>query len=354
MRNQVKREPTRSAEAYDSYLRGKYELLGQLIQPGVGSNAIPTLERAVALDDQFALAYAALSRACVSKYFYSKPEQTHDLELKAAKSFERALDLAPNLAEAHFAKGYFFWTPSQHWQVETAIKEERVALDLSPQSQEISDHLTLIYLHLGLFQNAGLLAAHAARSNPLHPLTHFLEANALFWQGQDADAVQIWQSIPNAWGANFVMHSYQAVALMNLGRTNEAANLIADALRKDPSDPGGLFKSVQAILLARQGDKAGASQKIAAASRQRNGFGLFPHALYNIAAAFALLDEPENAMKFLREAAADGFPCYPFFKVDVNLNHLRSRDDFNKFLAEQQKLHEVFEAKYKERSSTGG
>src|SRR5260221_128181 len=139
---------------------------------------------------------------------------------------------------------------------------------------------------MGLFAEASDLTTQAIMSNPLNPLTRFLEANAYFWQGKDEEAVTVWESVPNAIEGNFIMNSYRCVALINLGRVDKANSLIQAALA---TDTGGLFASVRALLLAKQGDTVGATKQIDAALAKRGRFGHFHHALYNIAAAQALL-----------------------------------------------------------------
>jgi len=57
---------------------------------------------------------------------------------------------------------------------------------------------------------------------------------------------------------------------------------------------------------------------------------------YNIASAYALLKKPEQAIKWLQTAAYDGFPCYPLFENDANLNNLRKDERFIAFMAKLQ------------------
>ena len=45
----------------------------------------------------------------------------------------------------------------------------------------------------------------------------------------------------------------------------------------------------------------------------------------------------EEAVRWLREAAETGFPCYPLFARDPNLDPIRQDPRFQAFLAEMQK-----------------
>ena len=51
--------------------------------------------------------------------------------------------------------------------------------------------------------------------------------------------------------------------------------------------------------------------------------------------AYALMNEREQAIKWLDVTADDGFPCYPLFEKDANLDNLRQDARFVRFLAKQ-------------------
>jgi len=62
-------------------------------------------------------------------------------------------------------------------------------------------------------------------------------------------------------------------------------------------------------------------------------FEHFHHTTYNIASAYALLNKPDEALKWLQFTADDGFPCYPLFLKDATLNSLRNNERFIAFMA---------------------
>jgi TolB-like protein len=349
-RARLGKKPTSSPAAYDAYLHARFELRGFVARPGVaGTTAIQLLEAAVQWDPDFAAAFAQLGRAYVAEYFYNDPAKKSSLEGKAKVAIERALQLDRDLADAHFAMGYFHWTPSQGWDHTGAIRELARALELSPYWDEAQDQLILVYLHVGLMEAGTELANRAVRDNPLNPLTQYMVANALFWQCKYQEAENTWKLIPKDLMVNFVENSYRAVALINLGRTNEAERVIDEAAASDPQAPrdrGGLFASAQALLLAKQGRKAEAMAKIQLALQQQKGFGHFHHALYVIASAYALMNQEREALQALEDVAQDGFPCYPLFRDDSNLDSLRRTTEFKRFLAKQEKLYNEFEKEF--------
>ena len=50
--------------------------------------------------------------------------------------------------------------------------------------------------------------------------------------------------------------------------------------------------------------------------------------------------QAEEAVRWLREAAATGFPCYSLFATDPNLDPIRQHLAFQAFMAELQKTSE--------------
>jgi hypothetical protein len=73
--------------------------------------------------------------------------------------------------------------------------------------------------------------------------------------------------------------------------------------------------------------------KVRLAGEKGGGFGHFHHTAYNFATAYALIKNPNQAIKWLEAAASDGFPCYPFFESDHNLDSLRQDGRFIEFMA---------------------
>jgi len=90
---------------------------------------------------------------------------------------------------------------------------------------------------------------------------------------------------------------------------------------------------VQAVLAASAGQELKAENKIKLAVERGKGFGHFHHTAYHIACAYALMNKPEQAIKWLEVASEDGFPCYPLFESDSNFAKLRQDARFVTFLA---------------------
>jgi len=316
-------------EAYDHYLRGRFYLNRQ--NKADNEAAITALEHAVATDPTFAAAYAELAQAYVWKLFLFAPGD-RQWEEKAFVATEKAIALDPNSAVAHLARGRLLWTPANHFPHEKAIREYRHALTLNPSLDEARNQLALVYCHIGAFDEALQESQKAINTNPNNNLAQLRIGQTLNFQGKYEQALSVLRAVPQ--DANPALVGYQiAWALFNLGRKEEASATLEQLLRDYPEDSGGLFTSLQAVLAVSAGQERTAEDKIKSAIERGKGFGHFHHTAYHIACAYALMNKREQAIKWLQAAAEDGFPCYPLFEKDSNLDNLRQDARFVAFMA---------------------
>jgi TolB-like protein/DNA-binding winged helix-turn-helix (wHTH) protein/lipopolysaccharide biosynthesis regulator YciM len=330
--------PSVNAEAYDHYLRGQFYLYRQTREDNEA--AIAALEQAVVSEPNFAAAYADLAQAYVWKIFLFKPGEKQ-LEEKAFVAVEKALALDPDAAVAYLARGRLLWTPANHFPHDRAIMEYRKALSLNPSLDEARNQLALVYCHIGAFAEALQESQLALATNPNNNLAQFRIAQTLNFQGKYDEALSALRTIRPDANPALVGHQ-MAWALFNLGRKEDALALLEQLLKDHPEDTGGVFTSIQAVLAASAGQERLAEDKIKSAIEKGKGFGHFHHTAYQIACAYALMNKPELAIKWLETAAEDGFPCYPLFERDTNLDNLRQDARFIAFLAKQKQQWEHY------------
>jgi eukaryotic-like serine/threonine-protein kinase len=118
---------TSNSDAYDAYLEGRF-LWNKRTESDV-RKAIKFLEHAIALDPQFAEAWAGLADSYVVLPFYSLVS-TRDTLPKAREAARRALELKPEFGPAHATLAYALMVDLQ-WA--DADAEYRRAIALSPE-----------------------------------------------------------------------------------------------------------------------------------------------------------------------------------------------------------------------------
>ena len=132
VKQQFGKKPTANLEAYEYYLRGsQYYELGQTEQNTRA--AVQLYEQAVGLDPAFALAYARLSQVHSAMWWYYWDRSQQRVSLAKA-AVDRALNLQPDLAEAHRALGiYYYWCQLEY---ERALEQLAVSRKAKPGDSE--------------------------------------------------------------------------------------------------------------------------------------------------------------------------------------------------------------------------
>jgi len=125
-------------ESYEAYLMGQYQLKKETVEGARA--ALPHFEEAIARDPDNALAYAGLAEVYGGwgRIFGSAEEA----EAKAEAAALKALELDDTLAEAHFALAYVKFYAQWDWQA--AGREFERALELNPNLSEAHHN----YAHL--------------------------------------------------------------------------------------------------------------------------------------------------------------------------------------------------------------
>jgi hypothetical protein len=97
---------------------------------------------------------------------------------------------------------------------------------------------------------------------------------------------------------------------------------------------------LRGLIAAVRGDDEEAERQIELTVQHRKAFGHYHHAQYDVACIYARLGRPDEAMRWLTDAARNGFPCHGFFARDRLLLPLRGRPNFADLLVELQALRE--------------
>ena len=327
-------------EALDYYLRAQPHV--GLVKRDDNDAAIRLLERAVALDPNFAAAHVALSSAYQVRAFSIEPQKM-EWEEKAFAAVQKALQLDPNLAEAYVARGFLLWSLTNHYPHERAVQEFRSALQLNPNLAEAHHQLANVFNHIGLLDKAAEEIQKAVGLDPFNTGARFRVGVNLLYQSRYEESLMAFRDaqrfFPALWGFQ------TSFALFQLGRLPEAKERVAEFMRKDPEDRGGLLASLQALFAAAEGSPRKAEEWIQKALTKEEGYAHFHHTAYVLGSAYARMNEPGLALRYLEQAADDGFPCYTLFEKEANLDSLRSNPRFADFMTKQKKQWEYFKTK---------
>jgi TolB-like protein/DNA-binding winged helix-turn-helix (wHTH) protein/Flp pilus assembly protein TadD len=192
---------TANADAYLLYLRGLYH--SRKSTQSEIRKGIHFYQQAVQRDPTYALAYAGLADAHRALSIVGDlPSQEAYSQAKAAAV--RALEIDPDLPEAHIALGWISF--SYDWDWSAAERELRRAIELSPTNSNAHRAYAHLLSNLGRHDEAIAEARRARELDPLMLIANALEGQFLFYAGRDGEAESRYRKTleldPNYWVAH--------------------------------------------------------------------------------------------------------------------------------------------------------
>jgi len=167
-------------DAYEHYLAGR-----TLLHARDSERAREELQRAVALDPQFAEAHAELA---ITQVFEETPEALG----RARVSVDRALQLKPKLVRAHAAEGVLL-TKARPPDLAGAERVLREVLDQDPNMSDALNWLQSVLQEQGRHDEARAILERAAVIDPLHPAIAANLADLLNEEGEPEQAMRIYE-----------------------------------------------------------------------------------------------------------------------------------------------------------------
>lgn len=158
---QMERKPTQNGEAYLAFVQAHnlscaVEDLDKLRQ------SEQLYARAIKLDPDFALAVARYSQ--LESWIQHTFEKTPERREKARALAERALQLQPDLPEAHLARGFSYYYGDNNY--DSALKEFEIAQRGLPNESEVHLAIGAIQRRQGKWPESTANLEKAARLNP--------------------------------------------------------------------------------------------------------------------------------------------------------------------------------------------
>jgi DNA-binding winged helix-turn-helix (wHTH) protein/tetratricopeptide (TPR) repeat protein len=312
---------SKDPHAYAEFMHG-YRLSGSG-DPRLQDEAAQRLGNAVSRDPDFSLAHATLSVLCATRHFEFDPASKW-LE-KAEFHCRRALQLEPDLAEAHLANAFLLWGPSKNFQHVEAITELRRAISLQRNLPHAYNRLGTILAHVGLLDHAREMYERARQFHPRKQVSHSI-LQVYMWNGEH----QLAREEIRAWrdenpGNKYPLYFAPQLAMMT-GDFKQAKILLDQAVRQLPDEP--LIASLLGLYHALRGKPVPAMDCLARACSTAKSFGHAHHTHYQVASILAVLRKPESAFEWLERSVGSGFACWPFFLKDPCLENLRSLPEF--------------------------
>jgi len=297
----IKTTSSKDISAYDFYLRGRH-FINRFSKMDM-EFARQMFRQAIDLDPDFALAWSGYADCHSFLIIYSDPNASYRDE--ADRASRRALELDPDLAEAHASRGLAYLVAEKFSAAEAEFNS---ALELNPQLFEAYYYYGRTRFHQGDIEMAADLFKRAAEVNPADFQARMLRVQILRGLGRIEEAVadaklaiaSVEQHLEWSPDDARALH-LGAGSLAILGEVERAKRWLQRALDIDPDD------SV---------------------------------VLYNVACNYATLGETAMALDYLERAVANGMVSLSWMENDEDLVSLR---DHARYKALIERLHRIAE-----------
>ena len=322
--------------AYEYYVKGMYSLeqrRGSIKAKPQMEATIALFKQAISADPQYALAHAQLAFAYA--FMAIQIEQDPVWVEHARQEIRQAEALDSQLAETHVARHLILWSAYEGYQTEAAIHELLLAQQLNPGIGHLE--LGVIYLHIGLKDQADRHLQRALEIDPTSgAVKNYIYEGAIL-TGRMDEALAARQRFFNS-GPDLQYY-------LEKNRLNDAQPLLEQELAKDPDNPW--VRLSKALFLALKEDFHAAEAEIPWIlehfPKEDRGYH---HCAYGFARIYALAGKSQEAVKWLRETVATGFPCYPLFARDPYLNRIRQAPEFIQFMTEMKAQYEKYKLEF--------
>ena len=289
----VKTTSSRDVKAYEHYLRGR-QFFNRFRKKDIDF-ARQMFRQAIDIDPEFALAWAGYADCFSFLMMYVEPDDSYCGE--ASKASERALELGPDLAEAHASRGLAYLISEEFELAETEFEK---ALDLDSSLFEAYYYYGRTRFHQGNVEEAAELFAKAAEANPADYQSRLLRVQILRGLGRMDEAM--------------------AEAKMGIVAVEKHLEL-------NPDDARALHLGAGSLIVVGESEVAEQWLKRALEIDPDDSV-----VLYNVACNYAILGNIDTSLNYLEQAVENGTVSVAWMRNDEDLKNLRGHPRYEELL----------------------
>jgi TolB-like protein/AraC-like DNA-binding protein len=309
---------TRNSKAYDLYLKAIYEYRTYSNQGA--HNSIDLLTQAIALDSSYARAYAFLANSYIGLAAIWSAELSALEALEKGKPFlDKALELQPNLDEAHMLMG--FYKLYHDWNIKGAEHHYKMGI--------VNDHpdaLALYADYLNFVSRHDEAMTYAERLNvkdPYYPNSRIILA--YFYNNRMDEALEFSKSRVKMFNNYYTLDAH-GFLLLNMKRYKESIEYFSNAIALEGIRYPRMLGWMGAAY-AKDGDRASAI-KIADELKNRLANNDQGSVAFFVAVIYSALGEKEQALQWLKTSFESHDMEMPWLMTEPQFYNLHDEPEF--------------------------
>jgi TolB-like protein/Tfp pilus assembly protein PilF len=307
-----------NVEAYNALLLGNYYFARRTREDF--SKAIASYQEAIRLDPDYALAWARLSSTLtlMATTLGANADEIRTALIQAREAVDTALRLAPDLGQAHFARGMLLQNGDLDWSAADA--EFQRAAELLPQDALMLNSVGFRLAGEGRFDEAAAAGRRAMAVDPLFGTALYYLARALTGQGayDEAEAALHKAIDLQPQGSQ----SYMQLAVLQILRGHPAA---AVDLAKKETNPFWRNYALSLAYFANGEHQQAEAQLKQLIAENADSSGA------QIAMVYALRKEPDKMFEWLERARVTHDPGVFLMRVDPFLSAYKNDPRYEVF-----------------------
>ncbi len=309
---------TRNSKAYDLYLKAIYEYRTYSNQGA--HNSINLLTEAIALDSGYARAYAFLANSYIGLAAIWSAELSAIEALEKGKPFlDKALELEPNLDEAHMLMG--FYKLYHDWDIKGAEHHYKmgIANDHPDALAVYADYLNFVSRH----KEAMMYAERLNQKDPYYPNSRI--NLAYFYNNRMEDALEFSTSRVKMFNNYYTLDAH-GFLLLNMKRYKESIEYFNKAIALEGIRYPRMLGWMGAAY-AKDGDRASAL-KIVEEFKDRLAKNDQGSVAFFIAVIYSALNEKEAALQWLKKSYQSHDMEMPWLMTEPQFYNLHNEPEF--------------------------
>jgi tetratricopeptide (TPR) repeat protein len=313
-------------KAVDLYTAGIVQV--ERATPESMRRAIQFFGQAIAEDPAYAEAYAGLASAYIQLRVVAAVTEAEAYP-RAKAAAERALELDPNLSQAHGSMGYIAFYSD--WDFERGLHHFSEAARLDPRSARGRYLYGMALLHSGDLAGALRELDAAQRLDPGARGILAERGFVLYLQGRRTEGVDLIRQVVDNDPDYMLAHQY--LSLIHLAQGEWRAGLDqAETVARLRQDRGRLALAEPARRALDQGGGDAMLRSVLEGQLRRHAAGEEP--AYVVAEFYALLGDRPAALRYLRRSIAAREPLALLTRIDPLLHRLRDDPEYQRLASQ--------------------